>query len=477
MERNQLSSRRIITMIIFTVLLIWSVFNFERVGGLLNGARVLIGPFITGMVIAFVLNLPMRFIEGHIFKKAWSKGEKFRGAIRRGVSIFGSILFIVAIIAALGFVVIPEIVQVFVTLGEQLPDYLTDVEDWVAINSGREDVFGQLFEIANNSMADLADRFLSWLRDSVTQIASSALSAVTSFASAVINFVLALIFAIYCLAKKETLGRQVKQIIYSVLPERWADSIVSVGSLSISVFSRFVSGQTLEALILGFMFFLGMTILRLPYAVMIGALTTVTALIPIFGAIFSAVIGGALILIQDPFQALVFLIMAVVIQQIEGDVVYPHVVGSAVGLPSIWTFVAVTLGGTIAGVLGMIIAVPLASILYTLVTAGVNKRLNNKEINPLKLSFSLLDPRPGEGEDEPGRRRRLARIAVGAESHEERIAREQAGEREHAEELAAEWENDLIDRYHRYEEALTRRDPNQTDTKKRLGRGRWFDRR
>lgn len=122
MERNQLSSRRIITMIIFTVLLIWSVFNFERVGGLLNGARVLIGPFITGMVIAFVLNLPMRFIEGHIFKKAWSKGEKFRGAIRRGVSIFGSILFIVAIIAALGFVVIPEIVQVFVTLGEQLPD-------------------------------------------------------------------------------------------------------------------------------------------------------------------------------------------------------------------------------------------------------------------------------------------------------------------------------------------------------------------
>lgn len=473
MERTKPTLRHAIAIIIFTILLIWIVFNFERVTLIYRGFITLLGPFLAGTILAFILNLPMSFIERNIFKKPWSKGEKFRGSLRRGVSILGAVLFFIAIFVGVGFLVIPEIARIFTTLSEQLPGYLNDIEIWIEASSDRGDGLSSVLEFIRNSLGDISDQFTNWLRDSVTDLASSALGFVTSFASLLVNIVLAVIFAIYCLAKKETLGRQLKRSIYAIFPERWADSLVSVGSLSISVFSRFVTGQGIEAIVLGLMFFLGMTILRLPYALMIGALTTVTALIPIFGAIFSAVIGGALILIQDPVQALVFIIMAIVIQQVEGDVVYPHVVGNAVGLPSIWTFVAVTLGGAIAGILGMLIAVPLASILYMLIAAYVYKRLSNKQVNPLKLGFVIFDPRPVEGENELARRQRLARIAVGGETHEEHVDRVQAGLRQHTEDLAQEWEDDLERRSQDHYDAVMRRESMRNEKVSPRKKRRW----
>ena len=477
MERTRPTLRNVFAVIVFTILLIWIVFNFERVTMLTSGFVSLLGPFLAGTILAFILNLPMAFIERHIFKKPWSKGEKFRSSVRRGLSILGAVLFFIAIFVGIGFLVIPEIIRIFTTLSEQLPGYLTDVEAWLEQNIGQGGGLSSVLELVRNSLDGVTEQFTNWLSDSVTELASSALIFVTSFASMLVNIVLAVIFAIYCLAKKETLGRQLKRILYAIFPERWADSLVSVGSLSISVFSRFVTGQGVEAIVLGLMFFLGMTILRLPYALMIGALTTVTALIPIFGAIFSALIGGALILIQDPLQALIFLIMAVVIQQVEGDVIYPVVVGNAVGLPSIWTFVAVTLGGATAGILGMLIAVPLASILYLLVSAYVYKRLNNKQVNPLKLGFVIFDPRPAEEESELARRQRLARIAVGGETHEEHIDRVQAGLRQRAEDLAVEWEEDLQERSQKHYDALMRRESMRNEKVNPRKKRRWNRRR
>lgn len=215
---------------------------------------------------------------------------------------------------------------------------------------------------------------------------ASTLSAAISIVSGVANFCIGFVFAVYVLLTKETLAKQAGRLLMAYLPESLYENIVKVASLTEKTFSNFLAGQCVEAVILGTMFFLTLTVMRLPYALLIGVLIAFTALIPIFGAFVGCIVGAFLILMVSPVKALVFLVVFQVLQQIEGNLIYPHVVGGSVGLPSIWVLVAVTLGGSAMGVMGMLVFIPLCSVLYTLLKGAVHNRLNQKRMKSRKIA-------------------------------------------------------------------------------------------
>ena len=211
------------------------------------------------------------------------------------------------------------------------------------------------------------------------------MSVASSIIGGLANTVLGMIFAIYVLLQKEKLSAVCKKLLYAWLPEHPVDTVVEVARLVQKTFSNFISGQCLEACILGLMFFISMSLFRMPYAAVISMLIAVTSLIPIFGAFIGCILGAFLILISNPMQAVWFIVLFLVLQQIEGNLIYPHVVGNSVGLPSIWVLVAVTTGASTMGVLGMLINIPLFSVIYTLLRRSSNEQIRKRHINPIKL--------------------------------------------------------------------------------------------
>ena len=222
---------------------------------------------------------------------------------------------------------------------------------------------------------------IDFFRNGAGNVLDSTVSVAKSIISGLATFVIAFIFACYILFQKEKLSHQVKKLGYAFFAKDWMDIFVAICSLTYKTFSNFLTGQCVEALILGTMFFIGMTICKMPYALLVGVLIAFTALIPYFGAFIGCAIGAILIFMVNPLQAVGFLILFFVLQQVEGNLIYPHVVGSSVGLPSIWVFVAVTLGGNLMGIVGMLIFIPIVSVVYTLLRGIVNRRLQTKEID------------------------------------------------------------------------------------------------
>ena len=232
----------------------------------------------------------------------------------------------------------------------------------------------------NTDWSSLADSIVTFVQNFAAGVVSSGVGIFSGIVSGVVTFVIAFTFSIYVLFQKERLARQAKQILYAVFPEKATEKILSVAALSNQVFSSFLSGQCVEAVILGTLFVITMSILGMPYAMLTGIVIAITALIPIFGAFIGCVIGMLLIVMVDPVQAVWFLVLFLVLQQIEGNLIYPHVVGSSVGLPSIWVLVAVTVGGNMFGILGILVFIPLCSVLYALFAMFVKKRLREREI-------------------------------------------------------------------------------------------------
>ena len=224
---------------------------------------------------------------------------------------------------------------------------------------------------------------IDFLKNGAGSVLTSTFSVARTVINYLVNFFIGFVFACYILLQKEKLSRQIKKVLYAFLPEKAVQKTLDVASLSYRTFSNFVTGQCLEAVILGTMFFVVMSIFQFPYALLIGVVIAFTALIPIFGAFIGCVIGAFLILVVNPMKALMFIILFLVLQQIEGNLIYPHVVGGSVGLPSIWVLLAVTVGGSLMGVLGMLIFIPLFSVLYALFREFVYKRLKERGIHDI----------------------------------------------------------------------------------------------
>ena len=348
--------------------------NLPAVAGALRWVLGVLSPFLVGGAVAFVLNVPMRAIEAVL-----PQGPRWK-TLRRPLALILTLAAMTGVITLAACVISPGIGDAVRSITGQLPaaiqrmqEQLAELETWLP----------QLETLAADLEFDwkaLTEKAVSLVRDWGGGLVSSGGVLMAGVVSGVSTFVIGLIFSFYVLLQKERLARQSRQVLYALLPETWADKTLEVLRLSNRTFSSFLSGQCVEAVILGALFVAAMTVFRMPYALLVGVLIALTALIPVVGAFIGCVVGALLIAVTNPWQAVGFVVLFLVIQQIEGNLIYPHVVGSSVGLPSIWVLAAVTLGGKLMGIAGMLFFIPLCSVLYAIFRGFVKARLKARHI-------------------------------------------------------------------------------------------------
>lgn len=374
MKLDKQTMRSIRHIILFIAVVILCVINIRDLFGVVKFVFGISQPFIWGGAIAFVMNIPLNGVEKRLLKN-WrgKRAEK----LKRPVGIVLSLLLILFILIFVIMTVVPQLGKTVMDLGNKLPAFfdnaMIELEKLCASNP---QIVGYLEELQNISLDwdKILNGALDFLQNGVGSVVTSTVSVASTIIGVAVNVVVALIFSIYVLSQKERLGDQGRRILKAYMPEKINAQVLRVLELLSSNFSSFISGQCLEAVILGTMFVITLTVFRIPYALLIGVLIAFTALIPIVGAFIGCVVGAFLILVDSPMKALIFVIIFLVLQQIEGNLIYPHVVGNSVGLPSMWVLVAVTLGGSLMGIAGMLLFIPLVSTAYTLLRDDVNGR-------------------------------------------------------------------------------------------------------
>ena len=382
MELNRDNLKKILGIIAFTVLLYAALQTWELIAAGLQTVFGYVFPFVLGACMAFVLNVPMRFIEIRIIEK-WIKDPKnYLYKNRRAISLVITLILVAGVLFFVFFQVVPALVDTIGTVIEQSQVAIQALQRWAYQLGDRypdiaQKITQQITEIRLD-WDEIIQKVGTWLRSAGSQVLTSTIGVATSVAGKVVNFFLALIFSFYVLMQKEKLSRQCKQLLYAFLPEKVVERFLHIASLSSLTFARFLSGQCLEACILGGMFFVAMTLLGFPYALLIGVLIAFTALIPIFGAMIGLVVGAFLLLMVEPVKALWFIVLFFILQQLEGNLIYPHVVGNSVGLPSIWVLVAVTVGGNAMRIPGMLLFIPISSVIYALLREDVYGRLRRR---------------------------------------------------------------------------------------------------
>lgn len=364
----------IIIIISYIALVIFVLVNFSKIFAFLGKVISIFSPFLLGIILAFVLNVLNNFIEKKIFGKI--KPSKIWNKIKRPLCITLSLILVFLTIFFVMNLLIPQLKNSASLFTDTLPAY-------------KEDIIGILnkFDVDEstvNKVGEYLDNFGKVITDYIKGNSKDVITVTTEVATSVINIIskgiITLVFAIYMIAQKETLSRQINKVMKAYLKPKTINKINTVGTLANKTFSNFVTGQCLEALIFGSLVFVGMLIFRFPYASTIGVLLGFTALIPIFGAFIGTAIGFILIMMVSPVKAILFVVFIIVLQQIEGNLIYPRVVGKSIGLPGMWVLLSVTVGGSIGGILGMLIATPLCSLLYALFTKMVNDRLKSNKI-------------------------------------------------------------------------------------------------
>ena len=373
MKKEDLIKNRKVLMVavLLVVVLFWS-----RISEALSFLTGILKPFILGGALAFILNLPLSFLEKKVFRNLKGRGEKFK----RPLSIFLSLVFVLLLILILLLTVVPEVISAFESIISSIPSLVTRVESWS--NDVLTPVLKnnpELLKSLETNWDSLLSKSLSFLKDGLSALLSSTLVAANSLISSITSFVVALIFAIYVLGDKERLERQFRSLLKAYTSKETEEYVLHVFSVLHRSFSSFISGQCLEAVILGSIFILVLSILRFPYSVMIGVVVMFSALLPIVGAFIACFFGAFIILLSSPVKALYFVVIFLIIQQLENNLIYPRVVGSSVGLPALWVFFAVTLGGALFGVLGMLFFIPVFSAVFVLLKEDVGRRISLKE--------------------------------------------------------------------------------------------------
>jgi len=380
MELNKSNMKKIMILITFSVLLLALFQHFDSVQGIFNLIIDVSMPFVIGLCIAFIINVLMNGIENKLFEPFNRKKKKTWNKIKRPASLLLSLVIIAGLIAFLILLLIPEIKNTSAIIAKDFPDYLKRLQLWLTNIMERYNLSTQRLRALEINWDKAQDVVTKFAKSGGSTLFNTTLGITTSIVKGAFNFILGLVFSIYVLLQKEKLGSQCKKVMYAYLPRNKADSFLGVCSLSHKTFSSFVSGQCLEAIIIGTLCFIGMLIFRMPYAPLISTLVGFTALIPVFGAFLGTGVGAFLILMVDPMKAVWFIVFILVLQQLEGDLIYPKVVGKSVGLPGIWVLVAVTIGGSLWGVMGMLLSVPLASIIYSLLRSSTYLRLKERKI-------------------------------------------------------------------------------------------------
>ena len=360
----------------------------DKLSAAWSGLMGLLSPFLLGAAIAFILNVPMRGIEAKLVK---IKSD----GLRRATAILLTLLAFVVVIVGVVLLLVPQIGATFEILAPKMVAFFQRIQEsilgFLKENPDLLNTVSSFVDLEKLNLGGIIEKTMNLLGNSMSSIATSTLSVVGGITGAMVDGLIGLVFAFYCLASKETLGRQGKKLLYAFLPERVSDEILRILALTNRTFSSFISGQCMEACILGGMFAVTLFILRMPYVTLISVLIAVTALIPLVGGFIGCFFGAFFILVNNPMQALIFVIVFLVLQQIEGNLIYPKVVGGSIGLPGMWVLAAVTIGGDLMGVVGMFLMIPLSSVVYTLLREITNKRLAKRQIDPAKLGEATED--------------------------------------------------------------------------------------
>lgn len=354
-----------VILILVAVISFWLVNNLNMFLNIISKIFTVISPFILGFALAYILNIPMVKTEKLLKKKIKSKKVPIRI-----ISITLSLIILVVILLFVAFMLIPELIENIELLIQNIPMLINKVEVWILdLLSEYPDIQRKINEMFNDaSTTNIIMNILNY-------ILNSSISFVSSLISSIITIFTSLIFAIYMLSQKEYLINSIKKLINAYVNKKYINKIMEIGKQTNYVFTKFISGQCVEAVILGCIFFVVLSIFRFPYTLIISVLTSITSLIPIFGAFIAMAVGAILIAITNPIQSLIFMIVFVVVQQIEGNLIYPRVVGKSVGLSPILTLFAVTLGGGLFGIIGMLIGLPIASVIYSIIINDVKKRI------------------------------------------------------------------------------------------------------
>ena len=379
MDLNRENMRKIKELIVFTIVILIALWKYTLVVDFLGFILNIIFPFLLGGAIAFILNVPMSFLESKIFGNKNIEGRPAQ-KFARPCSLTLTILGVIGIIALVMFVVIPQLGSTFVGLGKTIQDFTPVAMAWIEELFHNNQEIMTLLEDFNMDWDKILDGFAAFFKNGAGSVLDTTMSAAKSIISSVTTFFIAFVFSCYILLQKEKLRVQVQKIFYAYLPKKIVEKVLDICSLTYRTFASFLAGQCVEALILGMMFLVTMWILRLPYALLVGVLIAFTALIPIFGAFIGCIVGAFLILMVNPVKAITFVAMFLLLQQVEGNLIYPKVVGNSVGLPSIWVLAAVSIGGSLMGVVGMLVFIPLVSVVYILFRGDVYKRLEKKGI-------------------------------------------------------------------------------------------------
>ena len=372
MDLNKKSMKKIRELIVFTAILVVALWKFDTV---LEGAKNIWGilfPFVFGGAIAFVINVPMSFLEKKIFGKTKDE-NKVGKKLARPISLLLTIILAVGVIALVMFGVIPQLTRTMGSLMISIANFVPQMQNWIRdFSHNNQEIMKLVNQVQFNQ-----DQAIKW---GISILGSGAGNMMNTTMSAVGSIVSGFAFACYILFQKEKLHVQIRKVFFAFIPKQKAEAFLKICSLTYQTFANFLTGQCVEAVILGSMFVVTLSILKMPYALLIGTLIAFTALIPIFGAFIGCAVGCFLIFMISPKQAILFIIVFLILQQIEGNLIYPHVVGGSVGLPSIWVLAAVTIGGNLMGIVGMLIFIPLVSVLYTIFREFVYLRLKEKNI-------------------------------------------------------------------------------------------------
>ena len=364
----------ILFIISYIAIIIFALVNFDKIIKVFGYVINVLSPFIIGALLAFVLNVLIKFIETKIFGKI--KNGKVWKKIKRPLSITISLILVGLVIYFVMNLLIPQLRNSVSLFTETLPGY-------------KEDVIGILekFDVGQTTIdkvGEYLDNFTKVITDYIKDNSKDVLSITTEVAASIISIVskgiISLVFAIYIIAQKETLKRQVNKLMKAYLKPSVSNKITDMATMSNKTFSNFVTGQCLEAIIFGVLCFFGMLVLRLPYASTISVVIGFTALIPVFGSIIGTALGAFLILMISPVKAIIFVVFIIVLQQLEGNLIYPKVVGKSIGLPGMWVLFSVTIGASVAGIWGMFVATPLFSVLYSIFSKIVNDRINKNKV-------------------------------------------------------------------------------------------------
>ena len=364
------------------IVLYWLLNEWDRVSRVWDFLRNILSPFVVGAIFAFILNVPMRAIEG------WLKGIP-SPRWRRALALVLTVVSILLVLAGVVMLLIPQLEETLRNLMQQLPAFFEGLQKKAyQFLEQRPELLAWVNEnidLAAMNWSTLIETALSYVGNSLASILNSTITVVGVMGGATVNAVISLVFAFYCLSSKENLARQGRRIAYALLPEKVCDKVVRVLRMTNSAFSNFITGQCLEAVILALLFVIAMAIFGMPYIPLICVVICITALVPVVGAFAGCVLGAFFIMVNDPMQAVTFVIMFLVIQQFEGNVIYPRVVGTSVGLPGMWVLVAVSVGGEIMGVAGMFLMIPMVAVLYVLLREVTNHRLEERVVVSDKL--------------------------------------------------------------------------------------------